>query len=133
VAEEPSYEDRQLARRLFDFLEDRRVLYEDWNIQVLVDVKSSVIQIRTYLTQILDNNAAGDFLTDSIRKMRGACRRFLTNRQRAELTGSDERIKLSGDLGELRAGFGHEIAALAEYFKLEVQGDLRNVLPPSPE
>ena len=76
--------------------------------------------------------------------MRGACRRFLNNMERfgkesptveptSDIVRHAAEWKLSGELGELRAQFGREIAQLSEQFQLEVPGDLHKALPPSPE
>jgi hypothetical protein len=41
------------ARRVLVYLEDRRVLYEPWNVEVPDDCVDSVLQIRRFLTDEL--------------------------------------------------------------------------------
>jgi hypothetical protein len=144
MAETPSYEDRQLTERLFNFLEDRRVLYTPWNEQVLKYIESSITEIRAYLGDLLEKNETGEVLTNSVRSMRGACRRFLNNMERfgkesptvepaSDIARRAAEWKLSGELGELRGQFGYEIDQLSKHFELKVPGDLHRVLPAPPE
>jgi hypothetical protein len=54
-----SYEDRVLADKLFDFLEDRRVLYAPRDFEDVSFVVSSVISVREHLTELLEANQPG--------------------------------------------------------------------------
>jgi hypothetical protein len=131
------HQDRDKARRIFDFLENRRVLYSIVDVEVPAHCVESVLQIRQFLTgELLDRNP-GSFLADSIRSMRAACRRFLDRTQRFAVGGRlsypAAAWEISSDLGELRALIGQQIARIAVYFDLDVEGDLIKALPPSPE
>jgi hypothetical protein len=136
-----SYEDRRLARKLFDFLEDRRTLYSRHCKSHPLSVTQSVMDIRKYLTQVLETDDIGSMFSQSVRNMRGACRQFLDDGQPiasrfAELTdfpNVQEQSEFAGYLGEFRARIGEEVAKLSAQYDLEVPGELRRVLPPAPE
>jgi hypothetical protein len=137
MTEDASLEDRVLARWLFDFLEDRRVLYNASYAENPQFVVVSVSEIRDYLSTLLTEKEPGEVLTKSARTMRGACRRFLDSLRQFESAerypGNTERSEIAANLGEFRGRIGNEVELLSNHFNLEVPGDLRNVLPPSPE
>ena len=121
-----------VARRVLAFLEDRRVLYVLWNLEVPEACNSSVLEIRRYLTseiQRLGDNS--EELAGSLRAMRAACRKFLTPVPSGEFQrmGSYGPRWLAGALGELRGVFGVHIARLAAQYGLDVEDELAAILP----
>jgi len=75
---QPPVPDVTIARRMIAFLEDRRVLYEPYEVEVPERCIGSVIRIRDFLTNLIGDHAMGKDLEDSLRNMRAACRKFMT-------------------------------------------------------
>ena len=68
--------DVTIARRIITFLEDRRVLYEPYEVEAPENCIDSVRRIRDFLTSLLGEQAMGKDLEESLRSMRAACRKF---------------------------------------------------------
>jgi hypothetical protein len=132
--------DKDVARRVLAFLEDRRVLfpYSERNPEEALHCLHSAIEIRRYLTNELHNAKPGGGLADVLRGMRAAARRFVEaggpdgqnwrpGRRRG--AGADA---FSVALGEFRSTMGVQIAAVAVTFGLPVEPPLADVLPPRP-
>lgn len=137
----PTEQERDIVRKLFAFLEDRRALYVDYCLEIEDQVAQSVLQIRKELTETLqalpdESNAVGP-----VRAMRAACRRFLTEPHpdfrnlarhayrpwgRMDVEGSPGFFVA---LGELRATFGAQIATLAFAYEIDVEPELASILP----
>ena len=131
--------DVAVARRVLVFLEDRRVLYAPYDLEIPRSCVESVFEIRRFLTRELDG-AVGDNLAGTLRAMRAACRKFLTetdprtanwdrewdwpSRGRRGLGSSFDQA-----LGELRGVFGVHIATLAARHGLDVPEALDATLP----
>lgn len=125
------------ARRVLAYLEDRRVLYNPYHLEVAEQCVQSVLDIRRFLTEVIGSLAADSKLADHLRAMRAACRAFLD----ATGPGGGRRRVLRPDwmspfessfftaLGELRAAIGLHVAAIAVMHGLDVEGDLASVLP----
>src|SRR6266852_4304974 len=91
----------------------------------------SMLQIREYLTEELQNLPTDKGLTYSLRAMRAACRRFLETTQ----SGSGDIIMFgchlghsaswvfNGAVGELRGTFGHHVATIAAQYGLAVEDE----------
>lgn len=135
----PQEPDREIARRVLVFLEDRRVLYAPFECELPRQCVASVLEIRRFLTQEL--GAIGDRakLADNLRAMRAACRQFLDQTGSAAVGGevgpnrggTPEWI-FNQSLGELRALVGTYVAVLADTFDLAVEDGLAQALPPAP-
>ena len=69
--------DVTIARRVLTFLEDRQVLYAAYEVEVPERSIASVMRVRDFLTGLLGDHAMGHDLTDSLRAMRAACRKFM--------------------------------------------------------
>ena len=137
----PTESEREIVRKLLAFLEDRRVLYVDYRLEVEHEVTDSVKQIRDELTKGLQDLPAESKSAGPIRAMRAACRKFLTephpnfrNLMRHGY-GPRHHMDMDGDpgffvaLGELRATFGIQIAALAFTHDIDVERELASILP----
>src|SRR3546814_506555 len=117
--------ERDIVRKLLAFLEDRRALYVDYCLEIEDQVAHSVHQIREELTKTLQALSEDSEVVGPVRAMRAACRKFLTEphpdfRNLVRYGGpSAHRMDIEGSpgffvaLGELRAVFGAQIAALA--------------------
>lgn len=124
-----------IARRLITFLEDRRVLYSDWQPEVSNHCVGSVLLIRKTLNdEILKLNTKCE-LENSMRAMCAACRKFLDTVQVIQDENGNIEIRqnsvhiFNGALGELRGIFGIYIAALASKYKIDVEDSLTSIFP----
>ncbi len=136
----PPADEREIVRGLLTALEDRRVLFVPYHLEVVSQVTSSVVQMREILTKTLQTLPETSRAAGSVRAMRAACRRFLEEpapdfrnlmRWHGARHGADEEGSPSFfvALGELRATFGTHIAALAYQYGLDVEPDLASILP----
>ena len=136
VSWNPPEADITVARRLVRYLEDRRVLYNPWHIEIPEHCIESVIEIRRFLSDVLQDLATSGELEASVRAMRSACRKFLDTTARP-----DEQIipyayrsgwqswAFFSALGELRGVFGVHLAKLAAQHGLDVEEPLSSILP----
>lgn len=67
----------ETARRVLVFLEDRRVLYNPYHIEVEHDCIHSVLDIRRFLTDVIGELPRDSKLAEHLRAIRAACRAFL--------------------------------------------------------
>ena len=109
--------ERAVARRVINFLEDRRVLYVPSEMELPRHCVESVLTIRTFLAHELEQSRSKN-LTETLKAMQAACRKFLNT-----VTERDPEIVRFGDhhnhwaswvfngaLGEMRGVFGiHKI------------------------
>ncbi|MGR4863768.1 DUF6650 family protein [Caulobacter sp. LARHSG274] len=135
---DPGTSDRERVRHFFIELEDKRVLYNPQWLEVRSQVDTSVDKIRAVCTEALKTFSERDFATVPIRNVRAACRRYLDETTlefpHAGFNPLDERRGGMSPgafvaLGAFRASFGQEVARLAAYYDLDVQGELATVVP----
>ncbi|MEA2711547.1 MAG: hypothetical protein QOF78_4148 [Phycisphaerales bacterium] len=130
-----------VARRVVSFLEDRRVLYNPYDVEVPDHCVHSIIEIRGYLTDEIGKlpGSPDAGLPQTLRAMRAGCRKFLDTVQadRGQITvrdmlngGTQSWIFLSA-LGQLRNTIGTHVAVLAAQHGLDVEKDLASILPPA--
>jgi hypothetical protein len=129
----PPTDEKDKARRLLTFLEDRRALYQTYDMEAGPYVVKSILEIRERLTSDLGDVSKSSVLGESILAMRAACRGFLNKTQRTERHGYFMDALIISALGELRALFGVHIARLACAYDLELEEPLVSVLPPEPD
>jgi hypothetical protein len=137
----PPVSDVAVARRIVTFLEDRRVLYSPYEVEVPEHVVASVLSIRQYMTDVLAEGGIADELAAWLRSIRAAARKFLD--QWAEIEqgevvnvvptdfGTSHMIDsgFNQALGEFRGVVGVAIAAIAAAFGLDVEEPLATILP----
>ena len=140
----PPADEQDIVRRLLRALEDRRVLYVPYHLEVPNEVTTSVLRIRDILTATSQELPNGSAAVGSVRAMRAACRRFL-DEPRVEYRNLHPHFRSSWEtrdefgpgfftaLGELRATFGTHIAALACQYGIDVEEELAEILPPTDE
>lgn len=125
------------AHRVLTYLEDRRVLYNPYHLEVAEQCVQSVLDIRRFLTEVIGGLNAASKLADHLRAMRAACRAFLDATSyregrhrlaRPHWMGPHESSFFTA-LGELRAVIGLHVAAIAVMHGLDVEGDLATILP----
>ncbi|HET9893576.1 MAG TPA: DUF6650 family protein [Streptosporangiaceae bacterium] len=126
--------DKDIARRVITFLEDRRLLFvfrhgEDERYCV-----QSAIEIRRFLSDELAEAKTGHSLEQSLRAMRTALRAFV------DAAGPDAVYfryhhghmtdQFSLALGELRSLVGMHLAVIADQHGIDIEPDLAQILPP---
>lgn len=140
---QPARSDVAAAREVITFLEDRRVLYNPYEVEVPEHVIASVIDIRREMTRSLAPGGLGQDLVGSLRMIRAACRKFMDS---VGVGDSDSRGKLylpptafgvhhmhdigfNQSLGELRGVVGVEVFKIAAAHGLDVEDGLAAILP----
>jgi len=126
--------DGDIARRLLVYLEDSRVLFEPLNAQSFVAASPSANDIREMITVELGNANAGAELSEAMRTIRAAARRFMTDLDRIEqanLEPQQERERQVLALGEMRGRANPVIAAIADKYNVEVEEELAAALEKS--
>ncbi|WP_456429082.1 DUF6650 family protein [Rhodocaloribacter sp.] len=124
-----------VARRVLAFLEDRRVLFNPYHLEVADQCVDSVLEIRRFLTTEIGRLPAESELSKHLRGIRAACRKFLNDVPsgrgrilRPHWAGPFE-SEFFTQLGELRAAIGLRVAAVAVMYGLDVEGELARTLP----
>lgn len=134
-----------VVRNLIHFLEDRRVLYVDYCLEIPEEVNDSLLKVREELTGALQQLPDGSPAIEPIRMMRAAARKFL-NREHPHFINLVSHRRQDPDwrmpgispefftaLGEIRAVFGREITTLAYVYGIDVEAELASILPPEPD
>jgi hypothetical protein len=137
VSWNPPEPDVQRARRVISMLEDRRVLYNPYELEVRDHCVQSIIEIRHLLSAELADLHAPNELAQSLRAMRAACRKFLDQVGMGEESGPHVSFRRShyptfhfdSALGELRGVFGMHLAKIATAYGLDIEDDLAKILP----
>jgi hypothetical protein len=125
------------ARRVLVYLEDRRVLYAPWNVEIPEHCVDSVLDMRRILTdQLGELDDHDDDIAPHLRAMRASCRQFLatTDALRDGPMGlqtwhGTAAWMFNDALGELRAVFGIHIAQLSAKFGIDIEDQLAVILP----
>jgi hypothetical protein len=74
----PPPSERDEVRKLIVFLEDRRALFDPYNVEAVVLVEHSVQEIRAELTRVLQMIGETSRAGEPLRTMRAACQRYLS-------------------------------------------------------
>ena len=128
VSWNPPESERKIVRETFIFLEDRRVLYNDFAHEVDQEVAESVLEIRTELTAALKRMDEGAEAVASFKAMRAACREYLdTTRRQGRSWGGP--FSFMTQLGRLRAIMGVHVAYLAVKYGIDIDGELARAIP----
>jgi len=139
VSWNPPKPEVELAQRLINYLEDRRVLFNPYEMEVPEHCVHSVLEIRGFLTDLLGELPKKDGISEHLRAMRAACRRFLDQTRPLQKHGPlgpngwPLGLGLFGQaLGEFRASIGFHAGVVALAHGLDVGKDLEAILPPAP-
>jgi len=132
VSWKPPINERDIARKLLVFLEDRRVLFMPFDMEIGLYVIRSIQEIRQRLTSDLQQISKSDVLGESMSAMRASCRKFMTETQDKKRNRGmwHHEGQIWSALGELRAIFGIHVARIACAYDLEVEEQLEPILPP---
>jgi hypothetical protein len=138
VSWHPNESERDVARELITFLEDRRVLYNPYYTEVPTHVTESFLEIRREITRLLHKLDDKSEAAASLRAMRAASRKFLDDTQRLikEYPGFvdfmhnyNHILEFFTCLGEARGVFGIHIAQLCVKYGIELERNLATILP----
>jgi len=126
--------DKDVARRVITYLEDRRLLFGERHTNDQMHCVDSAIGIRNFLTHEIANARPGKSLEASLRAIRAACRNFVEaagpNARNFRYEDGPRTDRFSLALGELHTLVGLHLAVIADQYGLEVEEDLRQILPP---
>jgi len=132
VSWNPPEPEIKTARRVISFLEDRRVLYSPYELEVPDHCVQSIVEIRHFLTGEIGTLSESE-LAATLRAMRAACRKFLdsvhANRPPGRPYGYFSDWTFNSGLGELRGVFGIHLAKIAAQHGLDIEDDLATILP----
>ena len=132
---------RDAAVEIVKELEDRRVLFSDYELEVPQYVVDSVRQIREVLHQKLITVREEGALSNHLRSVRAACRKFLDAVGDGGLhriiidssfQGGPDSWKFFTALGELRAAIGLALSLLMAAYGLTCEEQLARILPADP-
>jgi hypothetical protein len=132
---DPGPGDGETVRQFLIFLEDRRVLYNAMDLEVVDQVHRSIHEIRAQCTKTLQALPPKGFAVGPVRAIREACRRFHddeTEQFRFFDRGWSRHEGGPGffvALGAYRATVGQQVALLAAHYDIDVEGALASVLP----
>ena len=101
------------------------MLYGPFDFEVPNHCIQSVIEIRKFLTDELQDLPVRSKLTKHLKAMRASCRKFLD----ALPSGRAPQIIFLTALGELRAILGLHLATIAAQYELDVEDDLASIFP----
>ena len=126
--------DKELARKVFAFFEDRRVLFGERHRGDEQHCLKSAQRIRQFLTEQIAHAKPGKELEASLRAMRAAARKFV------ETAGPDARnfgyhngyaaAPFLMALGDLRTSIGYQLGLIQSQYPQEVEPELARILPP---
>jgi hypothetical protein len=125
----PPKSDREIVRKLIIFFEDRRALYNPYNMETPAWVIESVLEIRKKLTDVLGTLDQNSDISPHLRAMRAACRKFMDETENQKRGRYPYFGNIFTALGEIRAIFGIHIAQLCVKYGIDVEGDLATILP----
>ena len=141
VSWNPKNTERDVAKEVIPYLEDRRVLYVPSEMEVPQHCVDSVLQIRHFLTSKIAKLDQDSELSNSLRAMRAACRKFLNNisSRNGDIIrfgahrGHWASWEFNGAIGELRGVFGIHVAKIAVAYGVDVENDLASIMPEQDE
>lgn len=126
----PPKGDREIALKLFAFLEDQRALYNPYDAEMPGYVDGSIRKMRMHLTDMLDSGIAPPEVAGHIRAMRASCAKFLGRQQPfGRLLSGQNDNEFFAALGELRGVFGVHIAQLSIKYGMDMEQDMAAILP----
>ena len=133
ISWEPPKNERETAKSVVTFLEDRRVLYNPTELESPHHCISSVIEIRHFLTEKIDTLDQNCELAKNLRTMRSSCRIFLDASQRLnrDLFLSQRNYDFwvfYSSLGQLRGVFGMCLSQIVLAYGFDVEADLASIM-----
>jgi hypothetical protein len=130
VSWNPPETDRDVVRKIVTFLEDRRALYNPYDMEMPEYVARSILEIRKEITSILKNIDDNPEISPQLRAIRIACQKYLDGiggQPRERYHYRD--FEIFASLGELRAIIGIHIAQLVVKYGIDVEEQLASIFP----
>ncbi|MEV4508138.1 hypothetical protein AB0K00_04180 [Dactylosporangium sp. NPDC049525] len=140
----PSAADREAARKVIVFLENRRALYESPDRETSDHLIASVLEIRDFLNKLLESAPLAEELSVPLKAITADCRDFLTAAQvdAAEAARIRQVVPDSYDfrllpmtalvaLRALRETAGSSLGLIAAAYGLDVEDHLDVLIPAS--
>jgi len=128
--------DIEIARTVINYLEDKRVLYNSYELENPYHCLQSVIKIREFLTEQLNNVERNSNIDAILRGMRTACRKLTDVSSKVFRDNSNERLQWKGDeiefysaVGILRGTMGVLIGKLLIMHGLDCEDVLLQIVP----
>jgi len=140
----PPTADVAVARNVIAFIETRRVLFSTYTNEVPEECVKSVLEIRSFLSNIIGHGGIAAELLEPARLMRRYCVRFLervgANEDPCDTEAAQRPLFrepgwhmhdywFGEALGELRAGVGLQLAIIAASYGLDIEDELAQTLP----
>ncbi len=132
----PEESERDIARRIIIYLEEKRVLYSPYELETIYSVIHSVIDIRNMLTNEIPKMKKNGQLEEYARAMRSACNKFLSRckddddfRAHASIQGNICNWIFLSAIGELRGVFGIMIGQIVKAYGVEIEEQLAEIIP----
>ena len=127
----------EVLGRLVTFLEDRRVLYNPSEAELPSHCVESVLVIRAFVIDAAGRLHRDSDLATNLRRMAGACRRFLDRvgprRRGLPPDWGFSSWEFNQALGELRGQIGFYLDELVQRHGLHIEPPLDSILPPPPD
>lgn len=133
----PIKSDIETARNVINFLENKRVLFNSYELENPEHCMLYVIQIRDFLTTQLNDVKRGSDLDYILRGMRSAGIRVINEGGHNYRFGRDshnnfgllDQIRFFSQIGIFRGIMGSLLAKLIIMYGLEIESDLLSILP----
>ena len=128
VSWNPSKSDRERIKRFLTFLEERRVLFNPYHLEVPIWVSESIIEIRARITDLIPEFDENSEVVEILKTMRSACRRYLdrTFKLQSKRYMNDLLVQ---NLIEMRSVFGICIAKLSMMYGINIEEELADIIP----
>ncbi|MEZ8727220.1 DUF6650 family protein [Vibrio cyclitrophicus] len=128
----PDNTEKDQARKLIIYLEDRRVLFYEEEKEGISYARQSVESIRERLTEFLEEFDTDKELVKSVRSFRAACRAFCNEVGAIDLNSEPQPVQrsiLHSELVKLRKAAGKTVGALSVSYGLDVEDELASIIP----
>lgn len=131
---QPTIEEEKIAKEILDYLDDRRALHNDYQMEVPSHVFISLQDTRRELLR-KKINLGQSFLTEEIDKMLKAIRGFLDTIYDVDINllrydkHNTEWSKFENSLSILRKVIGVIVLEIANQYRLEVGQEMRKIIP----
>ncbi len=132
ISWQPDESEINIAKRIIVELEDRRILYSPYELEVPRYCINSILDIRKILTSEISKLKQNSELYNNLQLLRAACRKFLDDIHQIEREIDHYSVNgwiFLSAIGELRGVFGIGIAKIAVSYGLNITGDLVKILP----
>lgn len=123
--------DHEVVRAFVVQLEDRRALYNPYNVEVEGDVSWSVKGIREFASTALEKLSPDSPAAFAVSSIRRACRRYdeTSRNEFPNVMRTDGNAGWLIALGELRSTVGYHLRQLERAYGIDVESELASIMP----